>query len=187
MIAILDLMVPDKDDPSYLFVMLEGLGIEYQLKPINMPIHELGEADAIILPGSSRRIAYDSLSLDGGIYSLGIPILGICYGYQLMVRDLGGECGESPQGIKGALVKLRLLRRSHILQEFGDGEVWMNHSDEVKRVPLEFKVTASTAQCRVAAMEHKSKPIYGVQFHPEQSPRGHLIFRELLKKGIEVK
>jgi len=178
-------MIPDKDNPEHLLCMLGKLGI-YQLKPANTPIYELSKSDAIILPGSSYRIAYNSLGVDRAIYSLGIPILGICYGHQIIARDLGGDYGESPTAIKGDLVKLRLLEKSHILREFEGGEeVWMNHNDEVREVPSEFRVVASTEQCQIAAMQHKSKPIYGVQFHPEQSPGGHLIFEALLGIGVK--
>lgn len=165
MVTILDLMKKG-DDPRHLFGMLNRLGIGYEVVSPQM----LPTSDAIILPGSSHRITCDSLGINQGIYSLGIPILGICYGHQVIARDFGGSYGESFHSIQGALVKLS-----------GSGQrVWMNHNDEVKGVPPEFCIIASTEHCRIAAMRHKSKPIYGVQFHPEQSPMGHLIFEAVL-------
>ena len=97
----------------------------------------------------------------------GVPVLGICYGCQLMAYLEGGEVGSA--GSSGEYGGVRLTSRESSLFSgcSGESECWMSHTDRVLKVPDGFEITASTEKCPVAAMENDSARLYGVQFHPE--------------------
>lgn len=102
-----------------------------------------------------------------GIFEMGLPILGICYGMQLICDGLGGE-------VDNASIKEYGRRRCFVaaedplLNEFpSESDVWMSHGDQVQSVSQDFIALARTESCPVAAVKHKSKPFYGIQFHPE--------------------
>lgn len=116
------------------------------------------------------------------IFELGIPILGICYGMQLMAKMLGGKVaktGKSEYGKTNLLVKEDTLLFKEIPLE---QSVWMSHRDSVETMPTGFKLTASTDSTKVAAMENVEKNLYGVQFHPEvaHTPFGPDILKNFL-------
>ncbi|MBC7324232.1 MAG: glutamine-hydrolyzing GMP synthase, partial [Moorella sp. (in: Bacteria)] len=119
---------------------------------------------------------------DPGIYELGIPILGICYGMQLMARQLGGSVAPAEYREYGRAT-LEVLDPDQILQGLGPKEqCWMSHGDRVEAAPPGFKTIARTAQAPVAAIANEEKKIYGVQFHPEvaHTPKGKAIFENFL-------
>ena len=100
-----------------------------------------------------------------------MPVLGICYGHQLMARALGGEVAATGQREYGG-TSLSLGERGggSLLQDLpADDTVWMSHGDAVTRAPEGFRVTATTDQIPIAAMEDPSRGLYAVQFHPEVS------------------
>jgi len=116
------------------------------------------------------------------IFELGIPILGICYGMQLMAKMLGGKVaktGKSEYGKTNLLVKEDTLLFKEIPLE---QSVWMSHRDSVETMPTGFKLAASTDSTKVAAMENVEKNLYGVQFHPEvaHTPFGPDILKNFL-------
>jgi GMP synthase (glutamine-hydrolysing) len=123
----------------------------------------------IILSGGPKSVHVEGAPrLDPDIYRLGIPILGICYGAQLIAHQLGGRVDRTGRGEYGR-TELRLEGRGGVL---GDGlpttqTVWMSHFDAIADPPPGFAVTARTADCPIAALEHPGDRIYGVQFHPE--------------------
>ncbi len=101
------------------------------------------------------------------IFKLGIPILGICYGAQLMAYELDGEVATAPVSEYGH-TQVKVDKRSVLFTDVEEETTaWMSHTDYIKRAPEGFKVTASTANCPVAAMEDSSRAFYAVQFHPE--------------------
>ncbi len=120
--------------------------------------------------------------VDPAIYALGIPVLGICYGMQLMARDLGGEVVRAPQREYGR-VALSIDRTGRL---FGDvvaeTEAWMSHTYHVGRLPTGFRSTAASANCPNAAMEDSAHGLYAVQFHPEvlHTPEGTKVLRAFL-------
>lgn len=122
----------------------------------------------IILTGGPNSVYEEgSMTVSEEIFSLGIPVLGICYGHQLMTHKLKGkvntgtvkEYGKSHIHFESESVMFQGLPEESV--------VWMSHQDEVVEVPEGFKVTAFTKDCKVAAMENKEKNLYGLQFHPE--------------------
>ena len=138
---------------------------------------------AIILSGGPRSV-YETPapSLDPAIYDLGIPILGICYGAQLMARQLGGEVARTGVGEYGRTEVTR-VGEATLLAGWPDvSTCWMSHGDAITRVPEGFAVTASTREAPVAAMENPARGLYATQFHPEvvHTERG----QELLKRFL---
>ncbi len=139
---------------------------------------------ALILSGGPKSVHIDGApSLDPAIYELGLPILGICYGMQLIAQQLGGEVGRGMRGEYGR-TKLEVAEGpSALLHDLpSTHDVWMSHFDAVTRVPDGFIATASTADAPVAALESASRRIWGVQFHPEvvHSPHGMVILQRFL-------
>ncbi|MDG1784287.1 MAG: glutamine-hydrolyzing GMP synthase, partial [Ilumatobacter sp.] len=131
---------------------------------------------AIILSGGPKSVHVDGApSLDPAVYDLGIPILGICYGAQLIAQQLGGTVGR---GMKGEYGRTELTRNGASLilpdEAPGEHECWMSHFDGVTEAPAGFTVTASSPGAPVAVLENDDRKIYGVQFHPEvkHSPFG---------------
>ncbi|HVB05667.1 MAG TPA: glutamine-hydrolyzing GMP synthase [Acidimicrobiales bacterium] len=141
------------------------------------------EPQAIILSGGPKSVYAEwAPRIDEAIYALGIPILGICYGAQLLALQLGGEVARTGSGEYGRTTLTR-TGSAALLGEFeAEGEVWMSHGDSMVRPPEGFSVTASTPNAPVAALEDPARALYGVQFHPEvvHTPRG----QELLKRFL---
>ncbi|MFZ9157833.1 MAG: glutamine-hydrolyzing GMP synthase [Ilumatobacteraceae bacterium] len=141
---------------------------------------------AIILSGGPKSVHVDGApSLDPAVYDLGVPILGICYGAQLIAHQLGGEVGRGSRGEYG---RTRMVRVPGAPSSLLDGDipaeqdVWMSHFDAISRVPDGFVATASTPDAPVAVLENDTRRIWGVQYHPEvvHSPFGSNVLRRFL-------
>jgi GMP synthase (glutamine-hydrolysing) len=125
---------------------------------------------AIIFSGGPSSV-YDSAApvCDPGLFDLGIPILGICYGMQLTAHSLGGAVQACPAREYGR-ARLSIGNMEKLFAGFpAQIDVWMSHGDQVDRLPEGFETIAGTETCPHAAIKHRSKPIYGIQFHPEVS------------------
>ncbi len=124
-------------------------------------------------------------AVDPGLFSLGVPVLGICYGHQLMAQALGGEVAATGQREYGGTT-LHTQRAGVLLQDLAEREqVWMSHGDAVTRAPEGFLVTATTDTIPVAAMEDPQRGMFAVQFHPEvaHTPKGTAIMKRFLYEG----
>jgi GMP synthase (glutamine-hydrolysing) len=137
----------------------------------------------IILTGGPHSVyKEDSLHADKELFNLGIPVLGICYGMQLMAYTLGGEVAPCPVSEYGK-IKTSINTKSKLYRGIHDVTfTLMNHTDAVCAVPDGFVVTGSTKDCPIASMECEAKKLYAVQYHPEAelSERGHEIIRNFL-------
>ncbi|HYA48733.1 MAG TPA: glutamine-hydrolyzing GMP synthase [Burkholderiales bacterium] len=146
------------------------LGIYSEILPFSTPLGRIREGgpSALVLSGGPQSVyEKNAPHPPKGIFDLGVPILGICYGVQLMAYALGGEVVPSKEREYG-FASLRVLDRSGLLAKVKDKEqVWMSHGDRLERVPPGFTVTGSTANTRAAAIEDPARRFYGVQFHPE--------------------
>lgn len=121
----------------------------------------------IIFTGGPNSVyELDSPKYNNEIYNLGVPILGICYGSQLMAYSLGGKVEQAPMREYGKMpIK---LEKSLLFDGIEDETVcWMSHTDYISQLPEGFKVTASSDTCPCAAYENAEKKLYAVQFHPE--------------------
>lgn len=141
---------------------------------------------AIILSGGPASV-YEpgSPQLDAGILELGIPTLGICYGFQVLAQALGGTVDQTGKREYGA-TDLEVSASGTLLAGQPDLQVcWMSHGDQVVAAPAGFDVLASTKTTPVAAFESKSKRIYGVQWHPEvkHSQQGQKVLTNFLYDG----
>ncbi len=119
---------------------------------------------------------------DPGLLKLGLPVLGICYGQQLMAKVLGGTV-EAAERREYGDARIRVRRKRDLFRGLpGRMQVWMSHGDQVLDPPPGFEVLAETPTAPVAAMGHPAKGLYGLQFHPEvaHTPRGTEILRNFL-------
>ncbi len=144
---------------------------------------------AIILSGGPKSV-YDSPapSLDPAIYELALPMLGICYGAQLMARQLGGEVGRTEAGEYGRTLVTR-RGPSRLLDGWLDETTcWMSHGDAITVAPEGFSITASSPGAPVAAMEDDARRRYAVQFHPEvaHSERGQALLERFLHDAAAI-
>jgi len=141
-----------------------------EVHPYSMPIEKIKEFNpkGIIFTGGPNSVyASESPLVDKEIFELGYPILGICYGMQLMSHLLGGKVETAPTSEYGkTLVNVDV--DSVLFKDVNKETVcWMSHTDYVAKIPSDFKMIASTPVCPFAAMENKEKKLYAVQFHPE--------------------
>ena len=156
-----------------------------EIVPSTMPVGEMlaKRPKAIILSGGPSSVyAPEAPALPDGLFTAGVPVFGICYGHQAMVRELGGtvertgaaEYGGTELAVNGG----RLLEG--LPAEFS---VWMSHGDTSTAAPPGFTVTARTATTPAAAVEDPSRGLYGVQFHPEvmHTEHGNKILRRFLE------
>jgi GMP synthase (glutamine-hydrolysing) len=148
-----------------------------EIHPYNMTLEKVREfaPRGIILSGGPASVYDEDAPLsDPGIFSLGIPVLGICYGMQLMTQQLGGKVERSEKREYGRAA-MALDDVSDLFAGFSDRtEVWMSHGDRIEEMPRGFETIAHTEHCPTAAMKDGERSFYGVQFHPEvvHTPRG---------------
>jgi len=153
--------------------------------PYDIPISEILEIkpEAIIFSGSPYSVLDDKAPLcDERIFELGIPILGICYGMQLICHLLDGRVVHSLKKEFG-YVELIVDEQHELFEGLKTGDiVWMSHSDKIEKVPIDFETFSSTVNTPFVAMQNKAKKIYAVQFHPEVShtEKGLFIFKNFL-------
>ncbi len=124
---------------------------------------------AIILSGGPCSVyEKDAPTIDKGIFDLGIPILGICYGQQLICHLLGGKVGEASDREFGK-ASIAMIETSPLFYKIPSAysQVWMSHGDKVEEIPVGFNPIAITANAPFAAISDEARKIYGVQFHPE--------------------
>ena len=149
---------------------IRELGVYSEITPFSAPLRTIREErpSALVLSGGPQSVyGKGAPHPPKGIFDLGVPILGICYGVQLMAYFLGGEVIPSKMREYG-FASLRVLDRSGLLAKVKDREqVWMSHGDRLEKVPPGFVITGSTANTQAASIENRGRRFYGVQFHPE--------------------
>lgn len=137
---------------------------------------------AVILSGGPRSVLEPGAPTVDFDLLAGLPVLAICYGQQLMARNLGGGVTPSTHKEYGSR---SLTTKSGLVSTLENPAIWMSHGDQVTEVPSGFVVTASTDTCPIAAMEDVSRNYYAVQFHPEvtHTPDGKNLLKEFLKRA----
>jgi GMP synthase (glutamine-hydrolysing) len=171
-----------------------------EIVPHTITADEVAERKPVglVLSGGPKSVHVEGApQLDPAVYELGVPILGICYGAQLVAQQLGGEVDHSGRGEYGR-TDLDLLDDEgdpaagapldSVL--LGSGQparqpVWMSHFDSIVAAPEGFRVLASTAEAPVAAMESRERGVYAVQYHPEvvHTPHGQQVLEQFLYRG----
>ncbi len=140
-----------------------------EVLPSDAPLERLKLAKGVIISGGPSSV-YDCASptIDPAVLAAGIPVLGICYGQQLIAHQLGGTVRPGDKGEFGLAVLDMAAGDSAILHGVSNGgQVWMSHRDVVSDPPPGFRTLATTLTCETAAIEDSARRIYGVQFHPE--------------------
>ncbi len=156
-----------------------------EIVPHDLPAAELARRRpaGIVLSGGPASVYEEGApEVDPGLFELGVPVLGICYGHQLMARTLGGEVTATGRREYGGAT-LRVLEPGVLLRDLAPEEpVWMSHGDAVTVAPQGFRVTARTDVTPIAAMEDPERGLYAVQFHPEvaHTPKGTAIMKRFL-------
>lgn len=149
---------------------VRDLRVYSEILPCDTPADEIlaERPSAIILSGGPASVyADDAPEPDPAIFDLGIPILGFCYGQQIMAKTLGGMVGHTDIGEYGPATITRVAP-SRLLEGTPEEQtIWMSHRDSVAMVPEGFSITSSTSVCPVASMECAERNLYATQFHPE--------------------
>lgn len=163
-----------------------------EIHPYTMPLDEIKAKNpkGIILTGGPASVyAEDSPTYGKELFEAGIPILGICYGSQLMAHRMGGVVKTAPVSEYGHTEVTIEHQDSAIFKNVetdGDGNTscWMSHTDYIAKAPAGFTITAHTMNCPVAAMENAEKKLYAVQFHPEvlHTPQGTKMIRSFVRE-----
>lgn len=141
-----------------------------EVHPYNLPLDSLKAMNpkGIIFTGGPNSVyGEDSPLCNMEVYKLGVPILGICYGSQLMAHQLGGKVETAPVSEYGK-TEVDVDNTVKLFQGVSDKTIcWMSHTDYIAKAPDNFEIIAHTPVCPVAAMQNEEKQLYAVQFHPE--------------------
>ena len=147
------------------------LGVYSQILPFNATPEEIlatGPVKGIIFSGGPASVPQEgSPRPDYRVFSMGLPIFGICYGLQVMSQMLGGQV-ECPEHKEYGIANIDIIAKSPLFEGVSrNSQVWMSHGDRVAMMPEGFTVTAQTPSCPYTAIEDRKRDFYGVQFHPE--------------------
>ena len=170
------------------------LGVYCEIHRHDLPLADIKAYDprGIILSGGPMSVEQEGAPMCvPELFELGLPVLGVCYGLQLMAKMLGGRVDKSAHREFGpALVEVGVARGPFASFKPGTQlKVWMSHGDRVEALPKGFLPIGKTPSAPFAAAAHESKPIYGVQFHPEvvHTPEGKEMLRAFLFTDCKVK
>lgn len=147
-------------------------------------IRELAPRGLILSGGPASVYGQGAPKCDPGIFGLGLPVLGICYGMQLACEALGGRVENTPAREYGG-TRCRITTQDDLLYGVPqETQVWMSHGDQVAQVSDDFIPLAATDTCPVAAVRHRQLPVWGLQFHPEvtHTPLGSKLLGNFLKR-----
>lgn len=149
---------------------LNYLDCDSMIIPSDTPLEEVQDADGLLLSGGAIRIGSGGEEIVKNIASyfdgFDKPILGLCAGHQLMAVHFGGKStpAENPEF---GQVKIEVIKENDLFKEIPNNfTAWTSHNDEVTEAPG-FEILAKSSNCKNQAMKHESKPLYGIQFHPE--------------------
>jgi GMP synthase (glutamine-hydrolysing) len=152
---------------------IRNLGVYCEIKPYNSSKAEIEKINpkAIIFSGGPASLTQKSSPRpDKAIFDLNLPILGICYGLQIITEQFQGKVVKGQKGKEYGEAKLIVKKsatKDKFLKEIKDSIVWMSHGDEVEKMPHNFQAIGQTEKSPYAVIKHKNKPIYALQFHPE--------------------
>lgn len=149
---------------------VRDLGVKAEILPFDAParaIQALNPKGIILSGGPASVLEKGNPRPDRRIFNLGIPILGICYGHQVMAQVLGGKVAKGKHREFGKEIVRGSNSRGLFRGLAKNQTVWFSHGDEVTRLPKGFLCTGSTKTCKNAAFENREKRFYGIQFHPE--------------------
>ena len=156
-------------------------------------ITQIKNIKGIILSGGPLNVYQTKkIKFNKGLIKFGIPILGICFGHQIISKELGGKVKKSKVREFG-LAKIRKINNSILTKDFfnknGINNVWMSHADEVTKIPKNFKIIASSDHSKLCMIENKINNFYGIQFHPEvtHTQKGKIILKNFVFSICKIK
>jgi len=162
-------------------------------KKISKKILITKNIQGIILSGGPLNVYQkDKFNFDKKILKLGVPVLGICFGHQILSKELGGKVKKSNHREFG-LAKLDKVSNSILTKNFfiknGKNDVWMSHADQVSKMPKGFKIVASTKNSKLTIIEDIKNKFYGIQFHPEvtHTHKGKILIHNFLFSICKIK
>ena len=167
-------------------------GVYCEIVPYTYTLEQIKAKNpkGIIFTGGPNSVyGDDTPKIDPGVFELGVPVLGICYGHQLMTQTLGGRV-ESADVREYGKTAVKLNKNNILFKDIEEHNIsWMSHTDYVSEVPEGFVVTADTSECPVAGMANDLRKLYGVQFHPEveHTPFGRKMISNFLFDVCGVK
>lgn len=169
---------------------IRQLGVLAKIYNPDVKVSELKSVKGVILSGGPNSVHDDSaVKYDAKLFNLSVPILGLCYGHQLIAQHFGGVVRPGKTKEYG-LAKLKLAGNNQLFKNVSSrSDVWMSHGDSVKTLPVGFEVSASTFDCPVAAMANEQQKIYSLQFHPEvaHTKEGQTILDNFIFKICQAK
>ena len=147
---------------------IRKLGVYSEIVSPQTPTNQLQKYSGLILSGGPHSVhSIEAPRYNTELFTLQIPLLGICYGHQLLCKYFGARVQQGQTTEYGPAELSLALNVGGVLKDLFHHQVWMSHSDTVVELPSCLRKTASTEHCSVAAVEHMHLNIYGVQFHPE--------------------
>jgi GMP synthase (glutamine-hydrolysing) len=166
-----------------------------ELHPFDMDLEAIKAygAKGIILSGGPKSVYDDGApAIEEAVFDLGIPVLGICYGMQLLARHFGGKVVPAGKREYGHADLLSKGSPGSLFDGFfieGRSSVWMSHGDHVAEIPAGFEVVSHTDNAPVAVIQNVDRNLYGVQFHPEvnHTPRGEVLINTFVRKICSCK
>ncbi|HNH09631.1 MAG TPA: glutamine-hydrolyzing GMP synthase, partial [Leptospiraceae bacterium] len=163
---------------------LRRLGAYTEIISNEETLNKYREFSGLVFSGGPASVYEEnSPQISADVLNLNIPILGICYGHQLIMKLLGGEVYKSAKSEYG-LAYLERVEPSKLTEGFENSEqVWMSHGDEVVKIPEGFSVFARSSHCSFAGVFSEEKKIYCVQFHPEvtHSVKGNILLENFIR------
>ncbi|MDP7179794.1 MAG: glutamine-hydrolyzing GMP synthase [Candidatus Woesearchaeota archaeon] len=177
---------------------VRDLGVYSEVVPYDVSIGEIQKLNPngiIFSGGPSSVYEKNAPKSNKEILTLNIPILGICYGQQLIAKQLGAKVESKKIKEYGKKIAKIQSKKSLLKKLKGKEQVWMSHGDSVSKLPENYKILASTETCKIASFGNDKKKIYGVQFHPEvvHTPKGNQILKNFIfnickaKKDYNIK
>ena len=165
--------------------VIRSFNVYCEIHPYNLSVEKIKEINpkAIILSGSPFSLdKANAPQPDYSIWEMNLPILGICYGMQLIVSHFGGKIQNQTKREYGQAI-LQIKKSPSLLEGLAlEEKVWMSHGDTISELPSDFVVLASTSNAPYAVIAHKNLPIFGLQFHPEvvHTPNGKTILQNFI-------
>ena len=161
---------------------VRDLGVYCEIKNYKTDPETLRDCKGILFTGGPNSVyAPDAPLCSEKVFQLGIPVLGICYGAQVMAYLLGGTVSSSDVPEFGKTMT-QFSAESPLFQNVGESVCWMSHNDYISQLPQGFVASAWSAHCPAAAMENVERKLYATQFHPEveHTQQGNEMFRNFL-------
>ena len=180
-IGIIDFVSPYS---KYVFEIITRTGVQYDIFEPGVNIEELEDYDGFVFTGSMDTVYDGGMKIDEKIFALNKPILGICYGHQLIHYMLGGEVKRSKTPENGNYL-FRKEKESPLFKGLPKiHQIHMSHNDEVTRMAEGFEKLGFTRTCRLAATQNTERKLYTLQFHPETFGNDYGL--EIYKNFMEV-